>query len=83
MESLTQRHLIQWVEKAKHTNIATLLTALWIAWVGKKTAKTLAQLFEKNGFIKVEVALAKGKKDYDKRDKIDNKRISKEMRKYK
>ena len=41
------------------------------------------KLFEKNGFIKVEVALAKGKKDYDKRDKIDNKRISKEMRKYK
>ena len=40
------------------------------------------KLFEKNGFIKVEVALAKGKKDYDKRDKIDNKRISKEMRKY-
>ncbi len=41
------------------------------------------KLFEKNGFIKVEIALAKGKKDYDKRDKIDNKRISKEMKKYK
>ena len=41
------------------------------------------KLFEKNGFIKVEIALAKGKKDYDKRDKIDNKRISKEIRKYK
>ncbi len=41
------------------------------------------KLYEKNGFIKVEIALAKGKKDYDKRDKIDDKRISKEMRKYK
>ena len=30
------------------------------------------KVFEKNGFIKVEVALAKGKKDYDKRKKIDD-----------
>ena len=39
-------NLIEWVKKAKKVNIATLLTALWIAWVGKKTAKTLAKLFE-------------------------------------
>ncbi len=41
------------------------------------------KLYEKNGFIKVEIALAKGKKDYDKRDKIEDKRIFREMRKYK
>ena len=39
-------NLISWVEKAKSTEISTLLTALWIAWVWKKTAKTLAKLFE-------------------------------------
>ena len=38
------------------------------------------KVFEKNGFIKVEVALAKGKKDYDKRKKIEEKRVSKEIR---
>ena len=41
------------------------------------------KVFEKNGFIKVEIALAKGKKDYDKRKKIDDKRVSKELRDYK
>ena len=41
------------------------------------------KVFEKNGFIKVEVALAKGKKDYDKRKKIEEKRVSKEIRDYK
>jgi SsrA-binding protein len=41
------------------------------------------KVFEKNGFIKVEIALAKGKKDYDKRKKIDDKRVSKEIRDYK
>tara|TARA_B100000902_G_C26602589_1_gene571218 strand:- start:72 stop:506 length:435 start_codon:yes stop_codon:yes gene_type:complete len=41
------------------------------------------KVFEKNGFIKVEIALAKGKKDYDKRKKIDEKRVSKELRDYK
>ena len=41
------------------------------------------KVFEKNGFIKVEIALAKGKKDYDKRKKIEEKRASKEMREYK
>jgi len=40
------QNLIKWVEDAKKVEIATLLTALWIAWVGKKTAKTLAKLFE-------------------------------------
>jgi DNA ligase (NAD+) len=39
-------NLIIWVEKAKKVDISILLTALWIAWVGKKTAKTLARLFE-------------------------------------
>ena len=41
------------------------------------------KVFEKNGFIKVEVALAKGKKDYDKRKKIEEKWVSKEIRDYK
>ena len=41
------------------------------------------KVFEKNGFIKVEIALAKGKKDYDKRKKIEEKRASKEIRDYK
>ncbi len=41
------------------------------------------KVFEKNGFIKVEVALARGKKDYDKRKKIEEKRVSKEIRDYK
>lgn len=39
-------NLIAWVENAKNVDIATLLTALWIAWVGKKTAKTLSKLFK-------------------------------------
>ena len=41
------------------------------------------KVFEKNGFIKIEIALAKGKKDYDKRKKLDEKRVSKEIREYK
>jgi len=41
------------------------------------------KVFEKNGFIKVEIALGKGKKDYDKRKKIDEKRVSKEIRDFK
>jgi DNA ligase (NAD+) len=39
-------NLIQWVEKAKNVDISTFLTALWIAWVWKKTAKTLSKLFK-------------------------------------
>ncbi len=39
-------NLIEWVEKVKKVNISTLLTALWIWWVGKKTSKTLSKLFE-------------------------------------
>ncbi len=39
-------NLIAWVEKAKDIDISTLLTALWIAWVGKKTAKTISVLFK-------------------------------------
>jgi len=41
------------------------------------------KVFEKNGFIKVEIALGKGKKDYDKRKKIDEKRVYKEIRDHK
>jgi DNA ligase (NAD+) len=37
-------NLIAGVEKAKNIEIATFLTALWIPWVGKKTAKTLSKL---------------------------------------
>ena len=38
-------NLIAWVEKAKDVDISMFITALWINWVGKKTAKTLAKLF--------------------------------------
>ena len=40
------------------------------------------KVFEKNGFIKIELALAKGKKDFDKRRKILNKEHSKEIKNY-
>ncbi len=40
------------------------------------------KLFEKNGYIKIELALAKGKKDYDKRKKIIEKQQLKEIRNY-
>ena len=40
------------------------------------------KVFEKNGYIKIELALAKGKKDYDKRKKIINKEHSKEIKNY-
>lgn len=39
-------NLINWVENAKKMSINTLLTALWISWIGKKTSKTLAKLFK-------------------------------------
>ncbi len=39
-------NLILSVEKAKKVSINTLLTALWISWVGKKTAKTISKLFK-------------------------------------
>lgn len=39
-------NLITWVEKAKKVDISTFITALWIAWVGKKTAKTLSKIFK-------------------------------------
>lgn len=39
-------NLINWIEKAKNVDIVTLLTAIWISWVGKKTAKTISKLFE-------------------------------------
>ena len=38
-------NLIQSVEQAKNTDITTLISALAIPWVWKKTAKTLASLF--------------------------------------
>ena len=38
------------------------------------------KLFEKNGYIKIELALAKGKKDYDKRKKIIEKQQLKEIK---
>ncbi len=38
--------IIDNVEKAKNTDIATLLNSLSISWVWKKTSKTLSQLFE-------------------------------------
>ncbi len=41
-------NLFEAIEKAKKQSIVSFLTALWIEWVGKKTAKTLAKIFEKN-----------------------------------
>ena len=40
------------------------------------------KVFEKNGYIKIEFALAKGRKDYDKRKKILNKEHLKEIKNY-
>lgn len=40
-------NLLESIEKARHQTLTSFLTALWIELVGKKTAKTLAKLFEK------------------------------------
>jgi SsrA-binding protein len=40
------------------------------------------KVYEKNGFIKIELALGKGKKDYDKRKKLTEKQHKKDMRNY-
>jgi|TARA_B100001939_G_scaffold210381_1_gene180954 SsrA-binding protein len=40
------------------------------------------KLFEKNGYVKIEIALAKGKKDYDKRKKLIDKQHSREIKNY-
>ena len=40
------------------------------------------KVLEKNGYIKIELALAKGKKDYDKRKKIIEKQHNKEIKNY-
>tara|TARA_Y100001970_G_C14216465_1_gene849962 strand:- start:1712 stop:2143 length:432 start_codon:yes stop_codon:yes gene_type:complete len=40
------------------------------------------KVYEKNGFIKIELALGKGKKDFDKRKKILKKEHTKEIRNY-
>ena len=40
------------------------------------------KVLEKNGYIKIEFALAKGKKDYDKRKKIIEKQHYKEIKNY-
>jgi len=40
------------------------------------------KVLEKNGYIKIELALAKGKKDYDKRKKIIAKQHNKEIKNY-
>ena len=41
------------------------------------------KVFEQNGYIKIQLALAKGKKDFDKRRKITDKRVRKEIRDFK
>ena len=41
------------------------------------------KVFEQNGFIKIELALAKGKKHVDKRRKITDKRLKREIREFK
>ena len=40
------------------------------------------KVYEKNGFIKIELALGRGKKDYDKRKKITEKQHKKDMKNY-
>lgn len=40
-------NLLEAIEKAKSQTIVSFLTALWIEWVGKKTAKVLSRIFEK------------------------------------
>jgi DNA ligase (NAD+) len=39
-------NLLESIEKAKSQSLVSFITALWIEWVGKKTAKTLAKIFE-------------------------------------
>ena len=41
------------------------------------------KVFEQNGYIKIQLALSKGKKDIDKRRKITDKRVRKEIRDFK
>ncbi len=41
------------------------------------------KVFEQNGYIKIQLALAKGQKDIDKRRKITDKRVKKEIRDFK
>jgi SsrA-binding protein len=40
------------------------------------------KLFEKNGYVKIEIALAKGRKDYDKRKKLIDKQHNREIKNY-
>ena len=40
------------------------------------------KVYEKNGFIKIELALGKGRKDYDKRKKLTEKQQKKDMKNY-
>ena len=40
------------------------------------------KLFEKNGYVKIEIALAKGKKAYDKRKKLIDKQHNREIKNY-
>lgn len=39
-------NLAKSIEKAKNIELERFLTALWISWVGKKTAKTIKKLFK-------------------------------------
>ncbi len=38
-------NLLEAIEKAKKQDIVSFITALWIEWVGKKTAKVLSKVF--------------------------------------
>jgi SsrA-binding protein len=40
------------------------------------------KVYEKNGFIKIELALGKGRKDYDKRKKLTEKQHKKDIKNY-
>ena len=39
-------NLLKWINKAKNIEIFKFITALWIYWVGKKTAKNISVLFQ-------------------------------------
>ncbi len=51
-------NLIKSINKSKNIEISKLITALWIYWVGKKTAKNISKLFLKeNNLINFDYSL--------------------------
>ncbi len=60
-------NLVSSVEAAKTMDIVILLSSLWISWVGKKTAKTLARLVESS-----ESDLLTGNLDFEVLEELDD-----------